>query len=195
MSILDDMRMNRATARITDEAIHAEVLREIEAGIRRDGLWVKAIAESDGTEHNVKGRYIKLRVQAFKDELTLATSVAQHTGSQDRVLVEKPPKHIPEIKAAKFIYRCDLTSKRNWAWGVASILAGVATIFAGVATFNFFTVYSAGDSAGDLVGYGVMYAVFSLVAGAKAKDNYEKAKACREELSIWPKDRLRKSAD
>ena len=92
MGLLDDIRLNQATTRITDEAIHAEVLREIEAGIRRDGLWAKALAESNGSEHNSKAKYITLRVQAFKDELTVAKRVAQEQAEKVRNQVEQTRK-------------------------------------------------------------------------------------------------------
>lgn len=47
MSIFDDIKIKGATYRLTEEALYAEALREIESGQRRDGIWAKALAESD----------------------------------------------------------------------------------------------------------------------------------------------------
>ena len=49
--------------------LYAEAIREIEQGLRRDGLWGKAIADSEGDDKKAKGLYLKYRVQALKDEL------------------------------------------------------------------------------------------------------------------------------
>lgn len=72
MGLLDDIRLHGATYRLTEEAIYAEVLREMEAGVRRDGLWAKALAESPASESQAKSRYIGLRAQALKDEIAVA---------------------------------------------------------------------------------------------------------------------------
>lgn len=72
MGLIDDIRQKGAEGRLTEEALYAEVLREMEAGIRRDGLWAKALSEAGGEEAASKARYIKLRVQALLDEAEIA---------------------------------------------------------------------------------------------------------------------------
>ena len=47
MGIVDDIRNRGASSRITEEMLYAEALREVEQGIRRDGLWAKALAQSN----------------------------------------------------------------------------------------------------------------------------------------------------
>ena len=69
MSIFDDIIGKNADDRLAEEMLYAEAMREIEQGIRRDGLWGKAIADSDGEETKAKAQYLNLRVQALKDEL------------------------------------------------------------------------------------------------------------------------------
>jgi len=54
-----------------EEKIYEEVLRELDSGIRRGGLWLKAIESARGDENQVKSWYIKLRVQSIKDELEM----------------------------------------------------------------------------------------------------------------------------
>ena len=56
---------NDADAREFEEAIYQRVLDEIAAGIKRDGLWAKAIAESGGSIDAAKARYIQLRAQSM----------------------------------------------------------------------------------------------------------------------------------
>ena len=69
MSIFDDIIGKNADDRLAEEMLYAEAMREIEQGLRRDGLWGKAIADSEGDDKKAKGLYLKYRVQALKDEL------------------------------------------------------------------------------------------------------------------------------
>lgn len=69
MSILDDIRLRGASARITEEMLFAEALREIESGHRRDGLWAKALADCQMQTQQAQARYLKLRVQSLRDEI------------------------------------------------------------------------------------------------------------------------------
>lgn len=71
MPLFDDIRAHGAAYRLTEEALYAETLREIEAGIRRDGLWAKALVDCGGNETAVLAAYIKLRVRSLQDEATL----------------------------------------------------------------------------------------------------------------------------
>lgn len=103
MSIFDDIRTKGATYRLTEEALYAEALREIESGQRRDGIWAKALAESDMDQGKAGAKYIKLRVQSLKDEVTLfmaeikrASSVEQKTLGQKehRAPTESHPESV-----------------------------------------------------------------------------------------------------
>lgn len=69
MGLFDDIRVQGAAYRLTEEVFFAEALREMEAGVRRDGLWAKALSEVDCDEERAKAMYIKLRVQSLKDEV------------------------------------------------------------------------------------------------------------------------------
>lgn len=71
MPLFDDIRAHGAAYRLTEEALYAEALREVEAGIRRDGLWAKALVTAGGAEAEAKAIYIKLRVRSLRDEATL----------------------------------------------------------------------------------------------------------------------------
>lgn len=69
--MFDDIQAKGAAYRLTEEALYAEALREIESGQRRDGLWAKAMAESNMDQGKAQAKYIKLRVQSLRDEATL----------------------------------------------------------------------------------------------------------------------------
>ena len=45
MSIFDDIIGKNADDRLAEEMLYAEAMREIEQGIRREGLWGKALAD------------------------------------------------------------------------------------------------------------------------------------------------------
>ena len=89
MGLIDEIRQKGAEGRLTEEVLYAEVLREMEAGIRRDGLWAKAFSEAGGEEAPSKARYIKLRVQALRDEARVA-------------LVERQRQEVMERKKQEF---------------------------------------------------------------------------------------------
>ncbi|HQR69911.1 MAG TPA: hypothetical protein PLE54_04865 [Burkholderiaceae bacterium] len=63
--------------RIDEQIIYAEALREIESGVRRDGLWAKAVASSNGDEPKAKSAYICLVAAAIRDDQYLLRRVAQ----------------------------------------------------------------------------------------------------------------------
>ena len=72
MGLVDEIRLQAVVTRISEEMLYAEVLREIENGIRRDGLWAKALSQSNMQQDTAKALYIKLRVQSLKDEIEIA---------------------------------------------------------------------------------------------------------------------------
>lgn len=57
-----------AAARLQEEKLYEQVAQELESGERRDGLWVKALANAQGVEEKAQGLYIRYRVQSIKDE-------------------------------------------------------------------------------------------------------------------------------
>ena len=72
MSIFSKYKTNQAISRLTEEMLYAQVAEEIQNGIRRDGLWAKAISEAELNEDKAKAIYIKLRVQSLIDEMNIA---------------------------------------------------------------------------------------------------------------------------
>lgn len=60
--------MKEAQGRLAEEALYSQVAEEIATGIRREGLWAKAIADSDGSAERARALYIRFRVQSLFDE-------------------------------------------------------------------------------------------------------------------------------
>ena len=74
MGILSKFRAaERAANRFTTEALYAQALREVESGIRRDGLWAKALSEAGMRKTDAQALYLELRVQSLRDEMELQT--------------------------------------------------------------------------------------------------------------------------
>ena len=53
-----------------EELLYAMVMREMQQGIRRDGLWAQARAETDGDPQKAQAAYIRLRVVTLRQETT-----------------------------------------------------------------------------------------------------------------------------
>ena len=66
-----------AVARLNEEALYAQVHTEIEGGDIRQGLWLKALSDSDGNELKAKAKYAKARVKSLKDEAAIAKVVLE----------------------------------------------------------------------------------------------------------------------
>lgn len=65
------MRLASATKRLVEEKIYEKVVQELAQGHRRDGLWAKALAVSNGVDEKAKALYIQYRVQSIRDEAEL----------------------------------------------------------------------------------------------------------------------------
>ena len=66
--MFEKLKARSAKLRLLEEKLYEDVVQELNQNIRRDGLWAKALASSDGSEEKAKSIYIKLRVQSMKDE-------------------------------------------------------------------------------------------------------------------------------
>ena len=84
MGIVDDIRLRGASSRITEEMLYAEALRKVEQGVRRDGLWAKALAQSNMRQEDAQAFYLKLRVQSLRDEIELVTQQAERDARRRR---------------------------------------------------------------------------------------------------------------
>ncbi len=97
MSIIDDFKKKTALIRLSEEKLYAEVMREIKTGKLRDGLWAKAMAESDFDEKKAKAKYVKLRVQSLQDEIRIHNSILNKSNPvRKKVKVDDLEKELRE---------------------------------------------------------------------------------------------------
>ena len=96
MSISDLYMKSRISSRLLEEELYAEVLQELERGIRRDGLWAKAFAKSGANEEKAKALYIEFRVQALRDEIALYKIQLQE--EQEKAKTAKTAKTAKQAK-------------------------------------------------------------------------------------------------
>lgn len=54
----------------SEELLHAMVMREMQQGIRRDGLWAQALVETEGDPQKAQAAYIRLRLVTLRQETT-----------------------------------------------------------------------------------------------------------------------------
>lgn len=80
-------------ARQAEEAMFEQVAAEMAARDIKKGLWAKALALSDGSAERAKALYIKLRVQALRDEAALKSA-------QERPRVADPGRQEVKGEAA-----------------------------------------------------------------------------------------------
>ncbi len=79
------MKTEEVAARVTEEELYAKALREIEpGGVRRDGIWAKALAGAGGDDKKTIGLYIEYRVQSLRDESELNKAAAEKQATEAR---------------------------------------------------------------------------------------------------------------
>ena len=82
--------------RLDDEAYHAKALAEINQGMRRDGLWAKALAKT-GNSETAKAEYLRLLVVALKDQDYIAARTgASHPVQPQVAIAHSPLPSLPE---------------------------------------------------------------------------------------------------
>ena len=70
--MFEKLKLSIAAKRLHEETLYKQVVEELSQGQRRDGLWAKAMADSEGIEDRAKSLYIRYRVQSIQDESELA---------------------------------------------------------------------------------------------------------------------------
>lgn len=87
MSLWTSIKDSAVQKRLKDEAYYTQAANEISRGVKRDGLWAKAIALSGGDEALVKAKYISLLVDTLRDEAYIVQQAVLQTTSTPRHLV------------------------------------------------------------------------------------------------------------
>lgn len=141
MGIIENFRARRAVSRLTDEALHAEALREVESGIRRDGLWAKALAQAQMRQGDAQALYLQLRVQSLRDELQLHVHHAEQVDSRQRQMntAVKAQQHRVERAAREAERNRPVSSFRDWLnvlFGLAIVMTVGVALMAVVSNFR-----------------------------------------------------------
>lgn len=95
MKFFDSIKDALILGRKEDEALHAQVLREIESGFRRDGLWSKALANAGGSEERAKAEYIKLVVRDLRDQQFVENRVHDLAKEMSQSMIQPPQQPEP----------------------------------------------------------------------------------------------------
>ena len=66
-----DTRQITPELRKAEEALLAEVMEEVSQGNRREGVWAKALIDSDGDEEKAQSLYITYAIQSIVDDKIL----------------------------------------------------------------------------------------------------------------------------
>ncbi len=74
---MKDRTQKEIADRKLEEALYESVARELSEGVRKEGLWLKAIASSGGDKERAGAVYIELRAQSMLDDAALAEARAQ----------------------------------------------------------------------------------------------------------------------
>ena len=126
--MFEKFRRNSAAARLLEEQLYEQVVVELSQGKKRDGLWAKAMANSDGLEEKAKSLYIKYRVQSIKDEAEITQAVAeQEEYNRKNATVIEHQKRVNNAEALLRSKGYRLTSSGN-GWIVKEPLGGRQSI-------------------------------------------------------------------
>ncbi len=127
MAIFDRAKDSSVEARRRDEEYHARAMYEIQSGRRRDGLWVKALASTNGDETATKLAYFKLLVQALQDDDHIAMRTFQAQAKSDKEAeIQQSDTPAPQIRKPGFL-------KALWFW----LLIALALL---ILLFGFFPI-------------------------------------------------------
>jgi len=80
--------LEEISSRKFEEEIYESVLQEMASGVRRPGLWAKALAESEGDDLKARSLYLKLRGQSMLDETWLAAEEERTRGEREHKLLD-----------------------------------------------------------------------------------------------------------
>jgi hypothetical protein len=94
MGIFDKFKTSTAIDRLSEEKLYEQVAQELKAGKKREGIWVKAMAKSDGDLNKAESLYIELRVQAIKDE----QAIQKEIDDSNRKITDKSPEDVIKVK-------------------------------------------------------------------------------------------------
>lgn len=84
--MFEKLKRNAAVDRRAEEVLYETVLKELQQGHIREGLWAKALANSDGSDDKAKSLYIGYRVQSIKDDAEIISALVKSSEETSKQL-------------------------------------------------------------------------------------------------------------
>ena len=75
MGLFNRYRKNSVMSRMVETQLYEFVMDEIAEGEKQKGIWGQAMVECEGDTTKAEAAYIRLRVQALKDIITLGNII------------------------------------------------------------------------------------------------------------------------
>ena len=115
MAIFDRAKDASVKARRRDEEYNARAMYEIQSGKRRDGLWAKALASTNGDKAAAKLTYFKLLVQALQDDDHVAFRALQaQSNIAQEASIQQSNERASQVRRPSFL-------KAMWFWFLVAI--------------------------------------------------------------------------
>ncbi len=108
MGDLREPTRKRVQSRRFEEEVYEAVATELESGVRKEGLWLRALAHADGNAERAMGLYIRYRAQAMLDEAY--TRASQPPPARPKTTVHRRVKH-PSFFVGAATGRLDLVQQ------------------------------------------------------------------------------------
>ena len=83
MKLFKKHKLQSSLNRVKEEQLYEYVGKELQQGIKREGLWLKAIAKSNGNESLVQSLYIEYRIQSMIDSAELTQNIFEEINIQE----------------------------------------------------------------------------------------------------------------
>jgi hypothetical protein len=109
--------------RLAEEKIYEKVYEEVASGVKREGLWFKALSESGGEETKAKALYVKLRVRSLIDELIVTEKIQQNTHEIEQAQTKETARYNKKMLRA--------ANRQDTFDGIRTIVASIIFMVAG----------------------------------------------------------------
>ncbi len=124
MPLFGDIKRHLGVDSTDDEVYYLKVVKELEGGYKRDGLWAKALAETDGDSDKAHAKYIRLRVLSLKEELNIRRSDEVTKPEEKKDVIPTVGKDLkPEASISTAIFAVCVMSAVG-----AFLIAGITSI-------------------------------------------------------------------
>ena len=87
--------------RLAEEKIYEKVYEEVANGVKREGLWFKALSESGGEETKAKALYVKLRVRSLIDELIVTEQIHEDAYETEQAQYKEEKRYENKLASSK----------------------------------------------------------------------------------------------